>query len=622
MSLIYGTINPVKEKIPYTLNQLYEGIKQLPHEKKHSVVKENAGFGHLLTYNTPESLFEQLPVYLAEPNLLFVAQGRIDNRKDLCRTLGIRLHHKLTDGELIQAAYLKWGKNSPSKLKGDWSFAVYDYREQELFLARDQHGYTALYYYFDNTRFSFSSSPKGIFALEGFEKKINIRHLLGDLLLWKMDKPHIQAYENIFIVPPAHTLTFKDGESHLNKYWFPENTPIRNYKNTNNYAEELHEIFKEAVRVRLRSHKPVASMLSGGLDSGSVSAMAAHLLKQEGKQLTTFSHVPLYKDKLQQDTRNKRMLDETPNILATAAFAGNITSVLLDSSEISPTEGFIRAMDALDMHFQAASNAFWLVDLPEQAHKRGFGTLLTGETGNATISYSGLDYLLPWHHPAFLKDPKKLGKRIIKPFIVKHNVSSLLGIKKFDLNNYIKTSYVHSHILKEWRILEEAKGFSTYSPTSKEGMLKILQPGENTRCQFGAGQSNVFGVDLRDPTGDIDVINYCLSIPNSSFFDKTLLNKNILKKMMTNYLPQEVLVSNKRGLQASDIGYRLLSDKIKINELLTYFEQSDAITSIIDINKMKNDWKSIQSIIKGENLPLYKKFTKGLMFGYFLSLPA
>lgn len=620
MSLIYGLINPQKEVVIPTLQTMYESMRFLPHEKSHSVIKENAGFGHFLTFNTPESIYEQQPDYVSESNILFVAEGRLDNRDLLSKKLTIQLHNQFTDGELIKAAYLKWGQDCPKHLKGDWSFAVYDYADQELFLARDQHGYRVIYYHYDNKQLAFSSSVKGILSLKNFDKKLNIRALLASLLLWEAENKTMQIYENLCIVPPAHTLSLKDNKITLKRYWFPENISVRNYKNVDTYAEELREIFEAAVSVRLRSHRPVSSMLSGGLDSSSVVAIASQILKKTDKNLSAFSHVPLFKKELLTERQPNRMLDETPNILATASYSGNVSVNLLNSSDLSPIQGFKEALQIVNRPFHAAANAFWLIDLFDKVTKSGFGTLLTGEMGNATISYSGINYLMPWYHIAFLKEPVKLSKRLLKPLLMKYDKAFLYRSSK-GLIDYVQSNYANEHILQEWKVIEnikeKSKGFNKYYPDAKAGMLGLLQIGSNARCQFGHSLSMAFGIELRDPTGDIDVIEYCLSIPNHAFFDKDLNNKYILKRMMQGHLPEQVLYSSKIGVQAADVWYRILQDKNQINELLDLVKTCPQVHEIMDLKKLNNDWKNIQYSTKNKEV-LSADFIKGLMFSYFI----
>ena len=127
--------------------------------------------------------------------------------------------------------------------------------------------------------------------------------------------------------------------------------------------------------------------LSGGLDSGSVTALAARALGETGKRLTAFTAIPIY------DTSGtvgpKRFGDETHFASATAAFWPNVDHHLLDSAGVTPIEGIRRVLAIMPEPAHAASNYFWIVDLLAQAKAHGLGTLLTGQGGNATVRWTG-----------------------------------------------------------------------------------------------------------------------------------------------------------------------------------------------------------------------------------------
>ncbi len=368
MSLIFGLINTNQQSAnEQSLADLYGGIAQFPHERKAFLVKDNIAFGHALTYNTPEAVYEQMPIYLPENQLFFVAEGRIDNRVELATALDIGLHSALSDGELMLKAYLKWGEAAPDKLLGDWSFAAFDVRNQELFIARDHHGYTSLFYHFANGQFVFGSSIKSLLALDFVPKKINKEYLIRGLALWHKETGDNQtSYEGIYTLSPAHTLKLKNGQVELKRYWFPENIAPIYHKNHQDYSEELREILTEAVNARLRSYKPVASMLSGGLDSSTVSFLAAELLAKQGMRLPTLSHVPLYTEELKKIKETNQFFDESPYITATAQAAGNIDALLLNSVQLKPTEGIFKVIGCHNSVIHAACNAYWLVDIWKQ----------------------------------------------------------------------------------------------------------------------------------------------------------------------------------------------------------------------------------------------------------------
>ena len=620
MSLIFGQINA--NQAPASVHHLavmYGGIKHFPHEKHQFLGQENAAFGHALTHNTPEALHEQMPVYEADSQTLFVAEGRIDNREALTKTLGIGLAPTLPDGELMRQAYLRWGEACADKLQGDWSLAAYNFKTQTLFVARDKLGYTALFYHFNGRQFSFGSSIKSLLALKTIPKNKRVDYLIRELALWKSANNET-VYKGIFMLPPGHTLTLKNGQIALKRYWFPENVPLIYYKNPQDYAEELRQILTEAVQVRLRSHRPVAAMLSGGLDSGTVAYLAAQLLKPQNQRLRTLSHVPLFGAALAQEKNAGWFLDETPYIMATAQAAGNIDPTLLNSAHLSVTQGIAQQLDINDTINHAAGNVYWLIDIMQTAQRMGFGALLTGEMGNAGISFTGIDYLLPLTHARFLQHPKRLIKsRILRPLAMQY-FKSLLSRRSGVAQYIMETSHLRHDMLKAQNVIAQmgADGadFYQYYPTAKAGMLHILATAQ-LRCMFGANSKHYFGVEKRDPTGDVRVLEYCLAVPNGVFFDEKGQNKQLLRRMMQGRLPDKVLFETKKGLQSADIAHRARTDQQATSEWMARVCQNADFQEIVDVKKLQTDWQQFLAGQQTGTLQMQTVF-KTLMVGMFL----
>jgi asparagine synthase (glutamine-hydrolysing) len=152
------------------------------------------GLGHLLLYNTPESLYESLPLRDGAGTLILTAGARLDNRAELFRALNIHPNEqaKMPDSALILKAYQKWGTDCPAHLLGDWAFALWDARQQRLFMARDHYGVTGLYYYRDRRRFFFASSLKGLLALPDLPCRLNPA-ALGGMGFRMMPRPLTRA---------------------------------------------------------------------------------------------------------------------------------------------------------------------------------------------------------------------------------------------------------------------------------------------------------------------------------------------------------------------------------------------------------------------------------------------
>lgn len=632
MSQIFGSWQ-YRENITSTpvLQLMYDAVAHFPHIGHHFCTQQQAGFCHMLTYNTPEAVYEKLPAYLQHEQLLFTVQGRIDNRGQLAGRLGLKINSQYPDSSIILQAYLKWGKDCIHYLRGDWSFVVFDYKEQELFIARDPMGYTAIYYYQDESGFYFSSSIKSLLALPNYQKQLNEELLIIKLTTWKIDNPqtyyHSTFYKNIYFLPQAHTLTIKNKNTGIKKYWNPENIPLRHYKNKQNYADEMLELFTAAIQARLRSHKPVASMLSGGLDSSAISYIAADLLKAQNKSLTTLSHVPLFTTELLQDKQgNRSVLDETPFIKAVAGASGNINPILLNSAEYSILRGITDTINICDEPLYGAANLYWLQDIYTTTSQKGFGTLLSGEGGNGSISFAGIDYLLPFSLSAFYQHPYSFFKKqIAKPLMLKY--FNKWFNKKTGSNNsrekYILNAFTQPHILEQYKIIEDIKISNNefliqYIPDIQEQKMLFVDI-YNPRSSVGAAFGHYYGFDLRDPTTDADIMEYFFSLPNDAFFDDNYNNRMLVKRMMKGKIPDKVLFEKKGGLQSADIMYRAKAQANEITEAINLITKSTAANHYIDTKKLAETWQQYQQQPYTQ-VSQVQRLSRALEFGLFLQM--
>ena len=242
------------------------------------------GLVNLALNITPESLREQQPLVGSRGDLILTADARIDNRDELIRTLTTKrfLHDKSsTDAEVILAAYQCWGEACPAQIVGDFAFVIWDTTRRRLFAAREPMGMRALYYRLEPHRILFATEIKQILTVPGVPARI-FEPAVGAFLAAQAGLPEWTLYDGIVQLPPAHALTADESGYDVRRYWDIDPDYRIEYTDEDQYAEHFAEIFKEAVRCRLRSTKPLGIFLSGGMDSGSVAATAGWLLRQGG----------------------------------------------------------------------------------------------------------------------------------------------------------------------------------------------------------------------------------------------------------------------------------------------------------------------------------------------------
>ena len=133
------------------------------------------GLGHRMLWTTPESLHERLPFVNRTGDIAITADARIDNRDELFRMLPMTgdSSGKVSDSQLILAAYENWGERCLEHLLGDFAFAVWDSRTQTLFCARDHFGVKPLYYYSSSKAFVFATEIKALLCLPEVPRQLD-----------------------------------------------------------------------------------------------------------------------------------------------------------------------------------------------------------------------------------------------------------------------------------------------------------------------------------------------------------------------------------------------------------------------------------------------------------------
>lgn len=235
------------------------------------------GLGHRRLSIIDLSIFGHQPMANEDKTVWIVFNGEVYNFKELRPGLESKGHKFIsdTDTETVIHLYEEYGQECVKYLRGMFAFAIWDERKELLFLARDRVGKKPLLYSFRDGKFSFSSEFTSLFANGLVRKDINIEALNYYLTFGYVPSP-MSIYQEVFKLPPAHTLLFKNGEIKIKRYWQLD------YSNKLDISEreaieETARLLKEAVRVRLYSDVPLGAFLSGGIDSSTVVALMSRL---------------------------------------------------------------------------------------------------------------------------------------------------------------------------------------------------------------------------------------------------------------------------------------------------------------------------------------------------------
>ncbi len=252
----------------------------------------SVGLGHQAFHLTHESIHEVLPHYDPSARIAITADCRLDNRAMLCQTFNVDDETCLSDSFLVLCAYKKWGKDCPNYLLGEFAVAIWDERSQELICFVDHTGSRAFYYYHDANLFAFSTELHALHTLQEIHRKPNLERIAAHgNASYLLNRPEMTCYENVFKSPARTVFVIQNKQLKQHVYWEPDIHQRIHFSCEDEYIEAFQALFSEIIRSKLRSHCPVMTLHSGGLDSSSITAMAAHLLAEDNKQLTALSAV-------------------------------------------------------------------------------------------------------------------------------------------------------------------------------------------------------------------------------------------------------------------------------------------------------------------------------------------
>ncbi|MCL6571513.1 MAG: asparagine synthetase B [Bacillus sp. (in: Bacteria)] len=583
MSAIVGLYHFNEEPInPVQTNNLMKSFQQYPADCVHTWNNDNIFLGCHAQWITQESIGEMLPYYDYQKKLAITADSIIDNRDELFDRLQVdRTERKgISDSQLILLAYYKWGEEVPKLLIGDFAFMIWDAEKQKLFGARDFSGTRTLYFYYDQSRFVFSTIIKPLFQLPYIKKNLNEEWLAEFLAIPGMIEAvdmQSTAYKTIQQIPPSHSITVKNGRVSLSRYSTIEAEDKIKLKSNEEYEEAFREVFNEAVTARLRTFGKVGSHLSGGLDSGTVVSFAAKALEKENKRLQTFSYIP--EESFIDWTPKYYIPDERPFIKETVNFVGNITDNYLNFSGKSPLEEVNDSLELMEMPYKFFENMFWLKGISEEAHNQGIKILLNGARGNHSISwgswkltmeyYATLFKRLKWLHLNHELNQyclnNKTGKRVMLPLIAK---KAFPFITRKDTNSdqfeYQFPSFINPVFAQKTKVFNKLQEYGINDSGVLGNNLNEHRINHYNRL-FVWNKSGTATTKLslryslwdRDPTNDIRVIRFCLALPDEQFVQSGI-ERSFIRRATNGILPDKVRLNQHiRGVQGADTIHRM-----------------------------------------------------------------
>lgn len=254
-------------------------------------ISNPCAFGHRrLSVIDPENGAQPMIIQQEEEVYAIVYNGELYNASELKDELIRRGHRFKTkcDTEVLLVSYIEWGPDCLNRLNGIFAFAIWDSVREQVFLARDRVGVKPLFYSYVDGTLIFGSEPKALLQHPKVEPVVGPEGLAEVFMIGPARTPGHGVYRNVSELKPGQAMIFHQGGLRTYTYWKLTSKPHED--DLEQTTSHLRELLCDTVQRQLISDVPVCSLLSGGLDSSALSAIAVQYYKRTGQgQIHTYS---------------------------------------------------------------------------------------------------------------------------------------------------------------------------------------------------------------------------------------------------------------------------------------------------------------------------------------------
>ncbi len=442
---------------------------------------------------------------MSEETTVLAFDGQIYNHRELRDELGLRGHRFRTrsDTEVILRAYLEWGEECAARLDGMFAFAVWDGGAERLLLARDRFGVKPLYYHPTDTGVVFGSEPKAVLAhplVDAVADADGLRELLA--FTSTVGRTPIRGMRR---VRPGEIVVIDEKGTDERLYWRLVAAPHTDDDETT--VRRVRELLEASVARQLAADVPVGVLLSGGVDSSTVAALAATVLRRNGgDRLRTFT--VSYKGGQASGPGPMRSDEDAPHARAVAEHIGSEHELIeLDSGDmVDPVLRRTAVRAQQDMPVAAPQFPASLRALCRRIGER-IGVVLAGEQADTVFaSFMGMDDpavvaapTYPWiaataHH----LPPQGLGTGLFSPDL----------LTRLDVPGYCADAY-----RADLARVPHLEGEDPRDRRMREIYFLHLQGWQEFGCALDDGVSLAGGVEVRWPYCDHELVQYLFNIP-------------------------------------------------------------------------------------------------------------
>jgi len=280
---IAGVLNLNGEPVPLSLVQkMCDALQHRGPDGEGQYLDGNLGLGHRRLAIIDLTPAAHQPMVNEDGTMIIVYNGEVYNYLKLRAELEARGHRfcSRSDTEVVLHGYEEWGEDCVRRLNGMFAFAIWDKCKQTLFLARDRYGIKPLYYFWNGTNFLFATEIKALLESPRVPRKVCLEGL-AEYFTFQNIFSNNTLLQGIRLLPAAHTalISMERPEPVFHQYWDYDFSGSNERKLAfDDAAQELRQLLEQAVVRQLMSDVPLGSYLSGGMDSGSLVAIASQTI--------------------------------------------------------------------------------------------------------------------------------------------------------------------------------------------------------------------------------------------------------------------------------------------------------------------------------------------------------
>jgi len=558
--------------------------------------EKNVGVCHAMLHTTPESLSEIVPAQSCDKSLVIVADARLDNRSELFGKLDTSRDEfsSISDSELILRAYQRWNKDCLQYLLGDFVFAVWDKKQQSFFVAVDPIGARRLHYFHSASTFAFATDIKALLAVREIRKSLNEEVFLLQASSLTRLAPDKTCFEGVHKLKGGRYLWVSADPAmgirvSINDYYRVRPSQLA-FSAPEECLDAFRELFQKAVSCRMRSAFPVATLLSGGLDSSSITCVAARYARASGQSLYAVSSC-LADGETGEDERK---------FIDLVASHENVPV-----STVSPCVGPVEFLDSIhDLNeCPLAANPHLYSALYKAASATGARVLLDGVGGEWGATNHGQGYFAHLlRQRQFVKFFIELSAqaqvysrsrfailktdimRPLAPLVLQAAYGALLRRQGASLQPALTDEIMQQYNVPNFDAVLSKR--ELYFNKMDETRLKIIDGGRKDR----EGMAGHFAIRSAYPFLDKRVLEFCLGL-SPDWFVKNGWKRYFIRAAMEGILPPTVQWrTDKKPFSPNYYSLMQASSK-KYQTILNEIPAGDFVRNYVDVERIKRTIK-------------------------------